>query len=303
MRRPLAALIVFGLAGVASPWRTGAQELEPRTYSPNPVGMNFVAVAVGRSRGDVVFDPALPVEDVDAHLTSAALAYGHTFGVFDRTTTLAFAVPYVSGNASGAVGGTRDEVHRAGLGDARLRLGVSLFGGPALTPEEFARRTPHPVVGASVVVVAPTGQYDGTHLINIGSNRWAFKPEIGVSYPIGRFFVEGYAGVWLFTDNDDYLGGSRRSQDPLATFQAHVSYTVRRGLWIAADATHYSGGRTQTNDVQRSNRQSNTRVGLTLSLPLEQGQSLKLVWSEGTTVRFGGDFRTLSIAWQRAWLK
>jgi hypothetical protein len=148
----------------------------------------------------------------------------------------------------------------------------------------------------------PTGQYDSTRLVNIGSNRWALKPEIGFAYPAGRFVFETYAGVWLFGDNNDYLGGSRRSQDPLRVWQAHVSYSFKPGLWLAADGTYYAGGRTRTNGVPAGNRQENTRVGLTLSVPIRAEQSIKISWSRGMTVRFGGDFREVMIVWQRAWL-
>jgi hypothetical protein len=300
IRNAAAGLLVGYLLGGS--WVTRAQELEPRTYSPNPVGLNFVTVGVARSSGDVLFDPALPIEDVKAQLTAGVLAYGRTFGVLNRSAIFAAALPYTTGSASGAVRESRQEVHRSGLGDARIRIGINLIGGDALSPERFAQRKSRPVLGASLLVVAPTGQYDSSRLVNIGSNRWAFKPELGFSYPAGRFFLEAYAGVWLFRDNTDYFGGSRRSQDPLTTWQAHVSYTFRRNAWIAADATHYAGGRTQTDGISARDQQSNTRVGLTVSLPLRDAQSIKLAWSRGTTVRFGGNFQKVSVAWQRAWL-
>jgi hypothetical protein len=149
--------------------------------------------------------------------------------------------------------------------------------------------------------VAPVGEYNPQKLINIGTNRWAFKPELGIAHPIGRWFLEGYAGVWLFTDNDNFFGGQHREQDPLASFQAHVSYTFRPRLWVAFDATHYSGGRTTLNGVPSDNRQANLRVGLTLSVPAGARQSVKLSWSEGAATRIGGDFTSIGIAWQYAW--
>ena len=87
----------------------------------------------------------------------------------------------------------------------------------------------------------------------------------------------------VLPDNDDFLGRFRREQEPIATLQAHVSYTFRPGLWLAADATYYAGGRTTVNGVQRDDRQENTRVRLTFSLPIAKGHSLKLNWSEGVT--------------------
>jgi len=279
----------------------GAQELEPRVYSPNPVGINFILAAYGRSQGQVLFDPSIPVQNVEATLNSGALGYGTTFGAWGRLASVSLAVPFVSGTVSGEVGGGQKEIERNGLADASLRLGLNLFGIPALSPAEFAERKPDTALGASLVIIAPTGSYDPSRLINIGTNRWAFKPELGLSVPVGNWFLEAYGGVWFFTTNTDYYGDTHRSQEPMASFQAHVSYTFRRGLWLAADATYYRGGETSVDGSDQNDRKANTRVGLTLAVPLTVHQSIKLAWSDGVLVRFGGSFNTLSLAWQYAW--
>jgi hypothetical protein len=278
-----------------------AQELEPRAYSPNPTNTNFLALAYGYSSGQVAFDASLPFSDVEARLNAGVALYGHTFGVFGRAASAAVAMPYVWGDVEGNVGEQFRAITRSGPGDARLRLAVNLIGGPALTPAEFAKRKPATTLGASLVIVAPVGEYDSQKLINIGSNRWAFKPEIGLSKPMGPWFFEGYAGVWLFTDNDNFFGGQHREQDPLTSFQAHVSYTFRPSLWVAFDATHYSGGRTTLNGSQNDDRQSNLRLGLTVSIPVAKGHSIKLNYSDGAITRIGGDFTSVGIGWQYAW--
>ena len=279
-----------------------AQELEPRAYSPNPMGAHFALLAYGYTSGAVLFDPSLPFSDVEARLNAGVLGYGQTFSAFSRSASVALALPYVWGDVEGNVGEEFRAITRSGPGDARLRVAVNLVGGPALAPAEFAKRKPRTTLGASLVVVAPVGEYDPQKLINIGTNRWAFKPELGIAHPIGRWFLEGYAGVWLFTDNDNFFGGQHREQDPLTSLQAHVSYTLRPGLWVAFDATYYSGGRTTRNGVQNDDRQANTRVGLTFSLPMGAGHTIKVNWSEGATTRIGGDYTSVGIAWQYAWL-
>ncbi len=282
--------------------RVHAQELEPRAYSPNPVGVNFLVAGYVHSDGGVLFDPSLPFSDVEATLDAAAVGYGRTFGVFGRSANAALAVPYVTGDVSGNIGETHRSTSRSGLGDIKLKLGINLLGGAALTPREFSQRKPQTTLGASLTVAAPTGQYDPQKLINIGTNRWAFKPEIGVSQPLGHWYLEAYAGVWLFSDNDDFYGGQHREQDPLASLQAHVSYTFRPRLWLAADATWYRGGDTKIDGVRRADLQENTRAGLTLSVPVAARQSLKFTWNEGTSTRIGGDFTTYGVAWQYTWL-
>lgn len=282
--------------------RIGAQELEPRAYVPNPVGANFLLAGYGRSEGGVLFDASLPFSDVEAQLNSGTLAYGRTFALAGRAASLMLVAPYVWGDVAGNVGELREAITRSGLGDPRLRFSISLRGGEAMGPAEFMRRTRRTIVGASLTVVPPLGQYDATKLINIGSNRWSFKPELGVSVPVGRWLLEGAAGAWLFTANDDFYGGMRRTQDPLASTQLHVSYTFRPRLWIAADATYYTGGATRLDGSDRHDLQRNSRFGVTCSLPIAKRQSIKLSWATGVATRIGGDFDSYGLSWQYAWL-
>nr|WP_255208809.1 transporter [Paraburkholderia youngii] len=210
--------------------RTQAQELEPRTYSASPVGTNFVVATYTYLTGDVLTTPSLPIANVEASINSVALGYVHTFGLFGNTASLGFLLPFASGNISGEVVDAPREIHRAGLGDLSLRFAYQFLGSPALSPQEFAKRTPTTSLGASLTVVAPTGQYVPYHLINIGANRWAFKPEFGISQPWDNWFAEVTAGIWFFADNRNFLGNNTRSQEPLATFQLHAGYNFRPGL-------------------------------------------------------------------------
>ncbi|WP_233859619.1 transporter [Paraburkholderia sp. HD33-4] len=281
--------------------RASAQELEPRAYSPAPVGTNFIGLAYSRLSGQVLTDPSLPVSNIHADINTVSLGYVHVFDIAGYATQLALLAPFVSGDVSGDVLDAASQVHRAGLGDVRFRLAVDLLGGRAMTPEEFARRTPGTIVGASLSVVAPTGQYEPAHLVNIGTNRWAFKPEFGISQPVGNWFLEATAGVWLFTDNDSFLGNKRRSQAPLGALQLHAGYTFRPGLWIAFDAGFFTGGATTVNGVGNDDRQSNTRYGVTLAIPVARGWSAKLAVSNGLIVRAGGNYTAISLALQYRW--
>ncbi len=279
-----------------------AQELDPRAYTPVPTGGNLLITALTYQKGEVLLDPSLPVTDVSAKIGIGVLGYARTFGFLGRYANVGFGIPYARASAEGNVFEERTKITRSGLGDARVKLAVNLLGAPALGPAEFMKRKPTTVLGASLTVSTPTGQYSSEKMVNLGANRWAFKPEIGVSHPVGRWLLDAYAGVWLFTANDDYFGGTKRTQDPLATFQAHVSYTVRMGLWIAADATFYSGGRSYVGDVAKQDFQSNSRIGLTASVPVAKGHSVKLSVATGASTRIGQDFDTVGIAYQYIWL-
>jgi hypothetical protein len=278
-----------------------AQELEPRAYAPNPTGANFVLLVYAHSTGDVVFDPSVPITDVSARMNLGALFYGRTFGLFGRSASAAVQLPYVWGTIDGDVFEARRSVYRSGLADLRLRLTTNLLGGPALAPREFAQRPPRTTLGASVVVVAPTGQYDPSKLVNVGTNRWSFKPEVGLSRPAGHWFIELYGGAWLFSDNDNFFGGSRKEQQPLASFQTHLSYVFRPRLWLAADATFYTGGRTTVDGVKKGDLQRNTRLGLTLAVPVKRRSALKVSWARGLMTRIGGDFDTVAVGYQFLW--
>jgi hypothetical protein len=278
-----------------------AQELEPRAYSPSPVGTNFAVLGYTRLEGDVLTDPALPIKNVQSKIDIYLLGYARTFDLAGRTASFGFLVPYSRGEVSGDVFEASREVHRSGLGDVRLRFAVNLYGSPALTPAEFAQRQPGLAAGASLSVIAPTGQYVGSRLVNVGTNRWALKPELGVSYPRGDWFFETSAGAWLYMDNDDFFGGKHREQSPLYLAQAHVGYNFKPGLWLAVNAAYATGGRTTVDGVENQDRQDNSRYGMTLSVPWGRGWSGKVAWSRGFTVRAGGDYEVIALALQYRW--
>lgn len=276
--------------------------MEPRAYSRAPVGSQFIVFAYAHQTGDVLTDAALPLRDVNINLNAYSFAYGRTFGIAGRQANVSLLAPYVKGRASGVVFEDLREVTRSGLGDVRLRFSTNLIGGPALSPEKFAAYKPRALLGASVTVVMPTGQYDSRRLVNIGSNRWSFKPEVGLSKPFGKWTVELVGGVWLYTANNEFFGGVRRRQQPLVSLQSHVIYTIRRRMWAALNANYYVGGRTIVNDVINADKQANTRIGGTFSLPLTQRQSIKFALANGLTTRFGGDVTTFAVGWQYAWV-
>jgi hypothetical protein len=279
-----------------------AQELEPRAYSPAPIGVNFLLLAGSHSTGEVLTDPSVPIQDVEAKLNAGIAGYGRTFGILGHQASAVLAVPYIWGDISGEVFEEARSVTRSGLGDLKLRLAVNLIGGEAMTPKDFMRRTPKTTLGASLSISAPTGQYDPDKLINIGTNRWAFKPEIGLTIPHGPWMFDMFAGVWLFSDNPDFFGGVHRKQEPMPTLQGHVSYTFRPSLWLALDSTYYFGGETSANGVDAGDRKENSRIGLTLSVPAGKKQSIKFNYSRGATARLGSNFSTFGIGWQYTWL-
>lgn len=277
--------------------------MEPRAYSRAPVGTQFVLVTYAYQAGDVFTDSSLPLQDVGINLRSMSVGYGRTFGLKGRQASATFLMPYIKGSASGTVFEEQHDVTRSGLPDLRARFTMNLIGSPAMQPKEFAAYKPRTVVGVSLTVIAPTGQYDPARLINLSSHRWSFKPEIGISQPVGRWTFEVAGGTWLFTANHDFFGGVLREQKALASVQGSAIYTLRPRMWISGNATFYTGGSSIVNGIENKDRQRNSRVGATFSLPLNQQQSLKIAWAKGVTTRIGGNLNSVVVGWQYTWLK
>ena len=293
----MGASLVFALSLVPP---ASAQELEPRAYANAPVDLNFVLAGYAYSQGDVVFDASSPITDAEVRVHAALLAYVRTLDVWGRSGKLDIVLPYAWASGSAKAAGQLRERDISGPADPRVRLSVLLYGGPALSLEEFASYRQDLIVGASLAVTAPLGQYDGSKLLNIGTNRWSVKPELGVSKTLGPLTLELLGSVTFYTTNHDFFGGQTLERDPLYAVQAHAIYHTRFGVWAALNTTYYTGG-ASTIDGQRSERQENLRVGATVSIPVNRRISVKLYASTGAVARVGGDFDTVGMAWQYRW--
>ncbi len=300
--RALALLVVCGPLNILLATSTaGAQDLEPRAYANTPVGLNFLLSGYVYQEGDIATDPALPLEDAEVRAHSALLAYARSFGLLGKSAKVDVILPYSWVSGSARFLGEPNQRKIDGFADPRFRLSVNFYGAPALSLEHFAGYEQDVILGVSFQFAAPLGQYDPDKLVNVGSNRWAFKPEIGISKAIGPLILELAPSIVFYTDNDDFLGGKVREQDPLYAIQAHAVYRFAEALWGALDGTYYGGGKTTIDGVENDDRQSNTRVGATLALSVTRHNSIKLYVSKGASTRIGGDFLTTGLAWQLRW--
>jgi hypothetical protein len=277
------------------------QDMEPRAFSASPINTNFLIVNYLRTTGSVSIDPSLPITGAKASIDAGSIGYNRTFDLFGRSASAAIVVPYFQGELSGRVLGDGTKVSRSGVGDLGLRLTANLYGNPALPLEQFIKQRPTTTVGVALTVKAPTGDYNPTHFVNIGANRWAVKPELGLTQSIGDWFADAAAGVWLFGDNGDFPGGRVRGEDPLFVVQAHGGYNFRPGLWLAADAVYYSGGETSINRIAKQDDQAVSRYGVTLSVPLTDDVSAKFGWATWLTARNGGNYDTIGVTLQYRW--
>src|SRR5262245_10050033 len=261
--------------------------------------MNFLLAGYAFTRGDVPFEASLPIKDAEFTVHSTFLAYARSLEVLGRPAKIDVAVPYSWLSGTAKIDGQSQSREVSGFGDPQLRFSALLYGAPALSLEEFANYKPDFIVGTSLAVTAPLGQYDSDKAVNVGTNRWSVKPEVGISKTWGPWTLELDASVTFFTDNHDVLGQTLE-RDPLYAVQGHVIYHTRVGLWAALDATYYGGGAATVDGLQ-GERSENLRVGLTLAIPVDRRNSVKLYGSIGAITRAGGDFATVGAAWQFRW--
>ena len=287
-----------------------AQDLAPRAYLITPLHSNAVVMAWSFYDGSIDFNGIFPSSDAKGKYSVPIFSYYHSFGLFGRSANIVATLPYAIGSFQATVAGAEQHLYRSGLADSVYRFSMNLKGGPAMRPQEFVTWHQKVLLGAGLKVIAPTGQYDPTKLINWGTNRWSFKPEFGYSQRWGNWVLDGYAGVWLFTTNHDfwsrniyYPGTRSQSQKPMGAVEGHLSYDFKPRLWVSLDGNFWFGGTTSVAGVENSlTKQKNSRLGATAAIPMGKHQSLKFGYSNGTYIRYGGNYQNVSVAWQYSWL-
>jgi hypothetical protein len=308
--RTFGKLVLLTAIAVCSPQSLLAQDLSPRAYVINPIHSNAIILTWSFYDGTVLFDGTAPITGAAGTYHVPIFSYYHSFNFFGRSANVTGSLPYAVGNFQGTAQGAEKRLYRSGLLDSAFRLSVNLKGGPAMPVQEFIKWHQKMLLGLSLKVVAPTGQYDPTKLINWGANRWGFKPEFGYSERWGHWVLDGYSGIWFYTKNPEFfshntlfLGTQSQSQKPIGAFEGHLSYDLKPRLWFSLDGNYWFGGKTSLNGIENPlTRQKNSRVGGTASIPVSKHQSLKFSYSNGAYIRYGGNYQSVSVAWQYSWL-
>ncbi len=272
-----------------------------RDWLSVPVDMNFIYVYYTYNKGNSSIDTSLPVTGASVDASVPILRYARSFDLAGQVGGVQLVVPYAFTEFS--LDGTRIERSVDGIGDIQTILIANLFGAPALSKEAFAQWTPETYLTASVAVTAPTGKYDRDRLVNIGKNRWAFKPQLSYGIPLqpGQWLAIN-GNVEFYTANDAYLGALTLDQNPLMTVEAHYSRNLTRALWLSADAYYSYGGETSINSVDQGNTQSTLKLGLSGSLNLTPADAIAVsavhsVWKRDETP----ETFTFAINYNHAW--
>ena len=302
------ATTVVLLAGLLPALR--AQDLTPRAYVVTPLRSNAVILTDVFNDGELLFDGTVPITGATGRLNVPALSLYRALSVFGRSSNVTATLPYGVGTFKGTVAEAEVSAYRSGLLDSVFRFSVNLVGAPAMDAGQMRQWRQKTLVGASLKIVAPTGQYDPTKLINLGGNRWAFKPEVGYSRRLGHWVIDAYASVWFFTENPEFFsrnayfpGVRAQTQEPVLAFETHLSYDFRPRLWVSLDGNFWRGGKTSLDGVENpATLQESSRFGVTASVPVTRHQAIKVGFADGAYVRFGGDYRIVSVAWQYSWV-
>jgi hypothetical protein len=277
-----------------------AGDIEPRAYVNTPVGVNFLIAGLSFSEGGLSIS-ALPITGAQLTINTDVLAYARTLDVWGKSAKFDVIVPYSELEGSALLAGQPQERQVSGLLDPRFRFSVNFYGAPALSVKEFANYRQDLLIGASVQVGVPLGQYDSSKLINLGNNRWFIKPDIGISKAFGAFTLELSQGVFFYTKNNDFFGGNTLEQDPLYSTQVHLTYNIVPGAWAALDATYDYGGRTTVNGVRGDDVHSTSRAGATVAVSVNKNNSIKFNASTGVSTRTDDSYNLFGVAWQYRW--
>jgi hypothetical protein len=298
--RLLAGLWLLGVADCM------AQDLEPRRWSHLPTGLNVIGVGTGRTDGDIFFDPVLRIDDATFELYAIGASYVRSFEWLGKSARFDVTVPYASARWEGLLDGEYASRRRRGFADPRFRLSMNLYGAPPLSGKAFAEyRQSKPVnttVGAALEVVMPLGEYYDDLLLNLGGNRYVFRPQLGVLHQRYKWQFEVTGSVFLFQDNDEFWNGNKLEQDPLWFVQGHVIYGFKPGWWASLSTGYAYGGEVTVNAVPKNNDARSSYWALSLGMPISARQALKITWVTAEThIRAGVNSNALLAAWSINW--
>jgi hypothetical protein len=281
--RPLcnsSGLILLGLFAKGLMLPCFALEIEPRQWSHLPVGTNFASIGYAYTEADVSFDPVLLLEDVEMELQALAGKYIRTFELFEKSARIDLTQAYQHGKWTGLLDGVPASTSRRGWSDTFVRLAVNLYGAPPLGRREFAAYRSgvkdKTIIGMGLAVRLPTGEYKDDKLINLGQNRFAFRPQVGMSHTRGKWAAEVTGEVAFYTDNDDFFNGNTLGQKPIYITHGHLSYTFRPGLWTGAGIGYDYGGESSINGVDKDDKKQDIAWALRLSYPINRYSGFKV---------------------------
>lgn len=256
-----------------------AQDLEIRRWNHLPADQNFLSLNYGHTDGEIAVDPGFRIENATVQMDAWLLGYIRTFDLLDRAGRLEIRQGWQSGIWSGLLNGNQTSVSRDGLNDTVVRFSVDLIGAPPLKGDEFrkyrAAANTETIIGAALGIQLPTGQYFGDKLINLGTNRLTFRPQLGMHQQYYNWSFELTGAASIFTENTSFFNGDRLQQDPIYSVDGSVEYSFTSGIWASADVGIGVGGLSTVNGVEKDDRRGNIGWSVSVGFPITQGLGVK----------------------------
>ena len=283
-----------------------AEELEPRRWSHLPINTNFIGGGYAYTEADIGFNPVLKLEAVDVELDTWVAKYIRSFSLLDKTARVSLLQAYQEGRWSGLVDGVPKSVKRSGWTDTILRFAINLYGAPPLQGKEYAAYRAatevETLVGVGLSVQLPTGDYMDDKLINLGSNRFTFRPQIGVTHQRGKWSTEVTGIVALYTDNDEFFNGKKLEQEPIYAIQGHLVYDFKPGVWAGLSAGYNHGGKSTVDGTKKDDLKQNLALALSFGFPLSRHLGVKVAYAGTRTQEDTGvDSDTFAIGFAAFW--
>ena len=281
-----------------------AQDLEPRRWTPIPLGLSVIGIGVAHTSGDIIFDPVMLVDNAELDLDVLGVSYVTSFKFFNKLARFDFTIPLATGKWQGLLNGEQTKLTREGLLDPKVRLSINLIGTPASNAKEMQHylinRKSNTVVGAAIELSLPLGEYYSDKLINLGENRFSIRPQIGIVHKNGNWSYELTGSVFIYTDNDDFYQKQRRKQKPLYAIQSHLIYNFDAGKWISLSAGYGLGGQSKVGNTYKNDKKHTVLSSLSFGMPLSSSQSVKIGYLNGkTNVTTGTNFNSLFLSFSQ----
>jgi len=296
--------VCFALVVLCFPGTAYAQFTDPRNYDNSPVDINQIELEYAYARSNASVDTSLVVAGAKLSLNAGTIDYTRYFSFIHRLAWVDAAVPLAG--LGGSVTGTNIHGSSTGAGDSSYGFATLLKGGPALSVAQFASYKPTTTLGASLIVTAPTGLYNPDKLLNLGANRWSFKPEFAVSHPFGseqKWEFDAYVNAYFYTDNTSYHGKEILRQQALPGLEGHISYSFTNSLWASVDTRYSFRGDTFVDGVNENNGQQNFTLGSELNVSLNPKNSLVFECAKALVHQNGPAYTGFAVTYSYTWGK
>jgi hypothetical protein len=283
-----------------------ALEPVPRQWGHLPLGIDFAGAGYAYTEADIFVDPVLLLEDVKMELHTLAGKYIHTFEMFEKSARVDITQAYQEGRWTGLLNGVPASTSRSGWSDTFLRVAVNLYGAPPLSGKEYAAYRKgaevETIVGMGLAVRLPTGDYMEDKLINLGQNRFAFRPQLGAVHTRGKWSAEVTGEVSFYTDNDEFFNGNTLEQEPLYIIHSHLIHTFRPGLWAGVGFGYDTGGESRINGIDKDDRRQDTAWAFSFAYPINRRSGIKVAYIRTRTQEsVGSDTDTLTAGLSVLW--